>query len=100
MTAHSLIIAVVVGLVVGIGGRMVLCRRRNVPAWLPVAAAVATAVLAAVIARMANADRVGLTAFEITLQVLFAGAAVAVVALTAERTAQTSQWGRRGQNVR
>ncbi|MEU8238330.1 hypothetical protein AB0C07_08800 [Actinoplanes missouriensis] len=98
MTAHTLILAVAVGLVVGVTGRVLLRRKRAVPGWLPVAAAMAAAVLAAVIARMANSERSGLTLFEVALQVLFAGSGVAIVAFTADRPA--SRWDRRGHEVR
>lgn len=84
MTVHSLILAVTVGLAIGVVGRVVLCRGRPVPLWLPVAAAVAAAVLVTVIARTANTDRPELTALEIILQVLFATAAVALVAATTD----------------
>ncbi|WP_328474399.1 GlsB/YeaQ/YmgE family stress response membrane protein [Actinoplanes sp. NBC_00393] len=82
MTAHSLIIAVTVGIVVGVAGHILTCRGRSVPLWLPPAAAVAAAVLATVIARMANASRPDLTPAEIIVQVLSAVAVVALVAVT------------------
>ncbi|MEU4427641.1 GlsB/YeaQ/YmgE family stress response membrane protein [Actinoplanes sp. NPDC024001] len=85
MTAHSLITAVILGLVIGVAGRMLLRRSRSVPVWLPIAAGVAAAVLATVIARMANTERSGPTVVEIALQVLFALAGVTVVAITADR---------------
>ncbi|WP_328471417.1 hypothetical protein OHA21_07185 [Actinoplanes sp. NBC_00393] len=85
MTALSLIIAVTVGVVAGVTGRMLLRRGRTVPLWLPIAAGVAAAVLATVLSRMANTDRPGPTLTEILLQVLFAVAGVAVVAVTADQ---------------
>ncbi|MBG0565448.1 GlsB/YeaQ/YmgE family stress response membrane protein [Actinoplanes aureus] len=85
MTALSLIIAVTVGVVVGVAGRTLVRRGRTVPLWLPIAAGVAAAVLATVVARMANTARPGPTATEVVLQVLFAAAGVALVAVTADR---------------
>lgn len=93
MTAHSLLFAVTAGLVVGVAGRFLACRGRAVPLWLPVAAAM-PATLATVVARMANADRPDLTMLEVVLQVLFAAAGVAVVALTADRPTADSPWRR------
>ncbi|SDT27837.1 GlsB/YeaQ/YmgE family stress response membrane protein [Actinoplanes derwentensis] len=90
MTGLSLITAVAIGAVIGIVGRVLTRRGRNVPLWLPVAAGVAAAVLATVIARMANSDRPGPTLLEIVLQVLFAAAGVAVVAVTADRPSSRS----------
>ena len=86
MTAHSLIIAVTAGVVLGVAGRL-LVRRRPVPLWLPVAAGVAAAVLATVVARAANSDRPGPTVVEVILQVLFAAAGVTLVLVTADRPA-------------
>ena len=100
MTAHSLIIAMVVGLAVGVAGRVLACRNRTVPMWLPVAAAVAAAILATVIARMANSDRTGPTVLEFVLQALFAGAGVVVVAVTADRRPADTRWNSHGQKAR
>lgn len=93
MTALSLIIAVAVGVIAGVAGRILLRRDRTVPLWLPVAAGVAAAVLATVLARMADTERSGPTVTEFVLQLLFAGAGVATVAMTAdrERTGESSR---------
>jgi uncharacterized membrane protein YeaQ/YmgE (transglycosylase-associated protein family) len=99
MTAYSLLIAVTVGLAVGVAGRFLACRGRPVPLWLPIAAGIAAAVLATVIARMVNSDRPDATVLEIALQVLFAAAAVAVVAYTADRPAAAFRWQRGGEKL-
>lgn len=91
MTGLSLITAVAVGAVIGLAGRFLAFRGRTVPVWLPVAAGVAAAVMATVIARMANSDRPGPTVLELVLQVLFAAAGVAVVAVTADRPASRAR---------
>jgi hypothetical protein len=87
MTAYSLVIAVAVGVVTGIAGRLLAGRNRVVPVWLPVAAGVAAAVLATVLIWMAAAVRPGLSKLAVTLQVLFAALGVAAVLITADRPA-------------
>jgi hypothetical protein len=85
MTAQSLFIAVAVGVVTGVAGRLLAGRSRSVPVWLPIAAGVAAAVLATVLAWMSDALRPGLSDLAILLQVLFAAAGVAIVVATADR---------------
>jgi uncharacterized membrane protein (UPF0136 family) len=99
MTAFSLIIAVTVGLVIGVAGRLVACRGRSAPWWLPVSAAVAAAVLATVAVRMANTDHTAPTLLEVALQLLFAVVGVAVVAATADRIPAAS-WEHGGGKAR
>ncbi|OJF15239.1 hypothetical protein [Couchioplanes caeruleus] len=99
MTALSLIIAVTVGLVAGVTGGLQVRRSRPVPLWVPVAAGVAAAILATVIARMADSDRPGPTLVELLLQVIFAAAGVAVVAVTADRPPAGTRWERSGREA-
>lgn len=87
MTAHSLIIAVLVGVATGIAGRLLAGRSRMLPMWLPIAAGVAAAVLATVLAWVADSVHPGLTDLAFVVQVLFAAAAVATVVATADRQA-------------
>jgi hypothetical protein len=87
MTAHSLIIAVMVGVATGIAGRLLAGRSRMLPVWLPIAAGVAAAVLATVLAWVADSIHPGLTDLAVVVQVLFAVAAVAAVLVTADRQA-------------
>jgi uncharacterized membrane protein YeaQ/YmgE (transglycosylase-associated protein family) len=89
MTAHSLIIAVVVGVATGIAGRLLARRSRMLPVWLPIAAGVAAAVLATVLAWVADSVHPGLTDLTLVVQVLFAVAAVAAVVATADRQTGT-----------
>ncbi|MEU8663034.1 hypothetical protein [Actinoplanes philippinensis] len=101
MTARSLIIAVVVGVVTGLAGRFVAGHSRTVPVWLPVAAGVAAAVLATVLARMADSVRPGLPDLAVVVQVSFAVVTVAAVVATADRQAAArldvpaGRWGHR-----
>ncbi|GIE78760.1 hypothetical protein Aph02nite_47100 [Actinoplanes philippinensis] len=90
MTGLSLIAAVTVGAVIGGAARILAARCRTAPWWLPLAAGVAAAVLATVLVRMAAAGGPGPTLVEFVLQVLFAGAGVTLVALTADRPAPAS----------
>lgn len=78
MTAPSLLIAVTLGLLIGLAGRLLPRRARTIPLWLPAAAGVCAAVLATVILRMA------VTPADVALQVLAATAGVAGVVLTAD----------------
>jgi uncharacterized membrane protein YeaQ/YmgE (transglycosylase-associated protein family) len=87
MTAHSLIIAVMVGVVTGIAGRLLAGRNRTLPVWLSVSAGVAAAVLATVLAWMVDSVRPGLSDLAVVGQVLFAVVAVAAVVITADRPA-------------
>ncbi|BBH67162.1 hypothetical protein ACTI_38470 [Actinoplanes sp. OR16] len=82
MTAVSLAAAVAVGVVAGLAA-LVPLRRRGLPLWLPFAAGVGAAVLASVVTRLSNAERTSLTLVEFMLQILFAGAGLAAVAVTA-----------------
>lgn len=100
MTALSLITAVTVGLVLGAGGHLLIRRGRSVPPWLPVAAGIGAAVLAAVLARMANSERPAPTAAEIVLEVLFAAAGVALVARTADPQSAVGGQRRTGEKIR
>ena len=85
MSALSLVTAVSVGLVLGLTGHLLIRRGRIVPLWLPPAAGVGAAVMAAVIARRANNERPAPTVAEVILEVLFAAAGVSLVAWTADR---------------
>jgi uncharacterized membrane protein (UPF0136 family) len=95
MTAQSLITAVTIGLVLGVTGRLVLRRARGLPMWLPLCAGVGAALLASVMARLAHHDGPVPAGTELAVQVLFAVAGVAVVAMTADRPPRT-HWQRRG----
>ncbi|MFC7534077.1 GlsB/YeaQ/YmgE family stress response membrane protein [Actinoplanes sp. GCM10030250] len=86
MTAGTLAAGVVVGLVVGLAGQLLAARRRDVPLWLFLAVGVGAALLATIVALLANPGRPGPTMVDVLLQVLFAGAAVGLVAVTARRT--------------
>ncbi|GIE28553.1 hypothetical protein Ait01nite_015980 [Actinoplanes italicus] len=83
MSGQDLITAVVVGAVVGATGHLLVCRRRRVPWWLPLAAGVAAAVLATVLSWMADPGRVAPSVLEIAVQVFAAVAGVTIVAVTA-----------------
>ncbi|GAA0434854.1 hypothetical protein Aca07nite_00070 [Actinoplanes capillaceus] len=96
MTGQSLITAVVVGVAVGTVGRVVACRGRGMPLWLPPAAGVAAAVLATVLSWTADPDQAGPTLLEIGLQLVSALAAVTTVAVTAGPSRAAARWQRSG----
>ncbi|GAA2700526.1 GlsB/YeaQ/YmgE family stress response membrane protein [Actinoplanes palleronii] len=85
MTAVSLVTAVTIGLVTGLVGRLVTTHRRGAPLWLPPAVGIGAAVFATVVLRMADAGATGPTTVEVLLQVVFAAAGVALVAITTDR---------------
>ena len=85
MTVVSLVAAVTVGLLAGLAGLASAQVRRSVPVWLPVAIGVGAAMLATLALQMAAPGRTGLTGTELVLQIVFAVAAVALVAVTGGR---------------
>lgn len=96
MTPTSLVTAVAVGLILGVLGRFAIAGARQVPFWLPAAAAVGASVLATIIVRMAGVDRPGLTAVELVVQVVFAACGIAAVAITADRRPPSAHFERNG----
>ncbi|WP_199517366.1 hypothetical protein [Nucisporomicrobium flavum] len=81
MTLSSLVTALAVGAVLGLGARWIL---RAVPFWVPLGVAVGAAVLGTVVGRLAGIDTSTVTALEVVLQVAFAAAAVTLVAMTGD----------------
>ena len=85
MTISSLITALAVGTVLGLGGRWLVPAGHAIPFWVPLAVAVSAAMLATVMVRLVGIDASGVTAVEVVVQVIFALTGVGLVAATADR---------------
>ncbi|HEX2771834.1 MAG TPA: GlsB/YeaQ/YmgE family stress response membrane protein [Micromonosporaceae bacterium] len=80
-TVVGIIMALVVGVIIGALGRLVVPGRQNMPIWLHMLIGVGAALLGTVIARASGfADTRGFDWREFLLQVLLAAIAVAIVA--------------------
>lgn len=96
MTISSLIAALVVGSVIGVGGRWLVPARRGMPGWLLFAVGVGAAALGTITARLISVDSTRVSVVEIILQVVFAGVAVTLVAVTADRRPTEDRYHRMG----
>ena len=92
MTLSSLVTALAVGVVLGLGGRWIVPARRGVPFWVPLGVAVGAAVLGTVVGRLAGIDTPVVAPAEVGLQIGFAAVAVTVVAVTTDRRAPDRQY--------
>ena len=81
MTITSILMALVVGLVIGALGRLVVPGRQNIPIWLTMVIGVVAALLGTVIARAIGvADTRGVDWTELLFQIVLAAIGVALVA--------------------
>ncbi|MFC7545392.1 GlsB/YeaQ/YmgE family stress response membrane protein [Plantactinospora sp. GCM10030261] len=82
MTLWGIIMALVVGLIVGALGRLIVPGKQNMPMWLHMVIGVGAALLGTVIARAAGiaTETAGIDWRELAIQVVLAAIAVAVVA--------------------
>jgi uncharacterized membrane protein YeaQ/YmgE (transglycosylase-associated protein family) len=86
MTVTGIIMALIVGLVIGALGRLVVPGKQNIPIWLTMVIGVVAALIGTAIARAAGfANTSGIDWRELLLQVLLAAVGVALVAGTAGR---------------
>jgi uncharacterized membrane protein YeaQ/YmgE (transglycosylase-associated protein family) len=87
MTISGIIMALIVGLVIGALGRLVVPGKQNIPVWLTLVIGVVAALIGTAIARAFGfADTGGLVDWrELLLQVVLAAAGVALVAGTGGR---------------
>jgi hypothetical protein len=88
VTLTSLLTALGVGVLIGLGGRMLVPAGRGVPFWVPLAVGVTASLLGTVTARLAGVADPVVSDVELVLQGLFAGAAVALVAATDRRSGE------------
>jgi uncharacterized membrane protein YeaQ/YmgE (transglycosylase-associated protein family) len=83
MTVSSILVALVVGLVIGALGRLVVPGKQNIPIWLTMLIGVVAALLGTVLARAfgVNTDAGGVINWaELAFQVVLAAIGVALVA--------------------
>lgn len=79
MTVTGIITALIVGLIVGVLGRLALPERQNIPIWLTLVVGVVAAMLGTVFARVVGIDTSGFSVLTLLLQVALAAAGVALV---------------------
>ncbi|GLZ81585.1 hypothetical protein Afil01_63920 [Actinorhabdospora filicis] len=80
MTIAGVISAIIVGLVIGVLGRLVLPGRQSIPIWLTILVGIAAALIGTAIARaLGVADTAGVDWIEICIQVALAAVGVGVL---------------------
>jgi uncharacterized membrane protein YeaQ/YmgE (transglycosylase-associated protein family) len=86
LTLTGIIVALIVGLIVGALGRLVVPGKQNIPLWLTLVVGVVAALLGTVLARaLGVADTRGFDWIEFFFQVVLAAIGVALVAGTSGR---------------
>jgi uncharacterized membrane protein YeaQ/YmgE (transglycosylase-associated protein family) len=81
MTISNIIMALIVGLIIGALGRLVVPGKQNIPLWLTMLIGVVAALIGTVIARAVGvADTKGIDWIELLFQVVLAAVGVALVA--------------------
>lgn len=80
MTVNGIISAIVVGLIIGILGRLVVPGRQHIPIWLMLLVGIVAAFIGTAIAKAAGyADTAGIDWLEIITQVVLAAIGIAIV---------------------
>jgi uncharacterized membrane protein YeaQ/YmgE (transglycosylase-associated protein family) len=87
MTVTGIIMALIVGLIIGALGRLVVPGKQNIPIWLTMVIGVVAALLGTVLARAVGVDKTGgIDWIELLFQVVLAAIGVAlVVGITGRR---------------
>ncbi|MFC4072375.1 GlsB/YeaQ/YmgE family stress response membrane protein [Actinoplanes subglobosus] len=86
LTLTGIIVALIVGLIIGALGRLVVPGKQNIPIWLTMVVGVVAALLGTVLARaLGVADTRGFDWIEFFFQVVLAAIGVALVAGTSGR---------------
>jgi uncharacterized membrane protein YeaQ/YmgE (transglycosylase-associated protein family) len=81
MTITNIIMALIVGLIIGALGRLVVPGKQNIPIWLTMVIGVVAALLGTVIAKAVGvSDTKGVDWIELLFQVVLAAIGVALVA--------------------
>ena len=81
MTVSGIIVALIVGLIIGALGRLVVPGKQNIPIWLTMVIGVVAALLGTVVARAFGVDKTGgVDWIELAFQIAFAAIGVALVA--------------------
>ncbi len=80
MTISGIISAIIVGLVIGLLGRLVVPGKQNIPIWLMLVVGIIAAFVGSAIARgIGYADTAGIDWLEIITQVVLAAIGIAIV---------------------
>jgi uncharacterized membrane protein YeaQ/YmgE (transglycosylase-associated protein family) len=80
VTITGIIVAIIVGLVVGVLGRLVVPGRQNIPIWLTIVIGIVAALIGTFLANaMGVGDTRGFDWIEFVIQVLLAAGGVALV---------------------
>ncbi|MDT0352809.1 GlsB/YeaQ/YmgE family stress response membrane protein [Pseudonocardia charpentierae] len=88
MTVTGIITAIVVGLIIGVLGRLVVPGKQNIPIWLTIVVGIVAALLGTFIARaLGVADTRGFDWIELIIQIVLAAIGVTIAA---------NAYGRRG----
>ncbi len=88
MTIESILGAIVIGIIIGVLGRLVVPGRQNIPWWLTIIVGIVAAFIGSWIARLLGIqDTPGIDWWEIIIQVIVAAILVYLVAML---------WARRG----
>ncbi|ASW54426.1 GlsB/YeaQ/YmgE family stress response membrane protein [Plantactinospora sp. KBS50] len=83
MTVTGILVAIVVGLIIGALGRLVVPGKQNLPIWLTIVIGIVAALLGTIVAGAFGVkDTAGFDWIEFFLQVIFAAIGVAIVAGT------------------
>ncbi|MGC1215751.1 MAG: hypothetical protein WA890_31400 [Micromonospora sp.] len=85
MSVSALVSALVVGLAVGVAGRLVVPGPKAAPVWLTCALGVAAALLGSIVVLLVDADLAVPTGLRLVIQAGFAGVAVVLAVVTADR---------------
>ena len=81
MTVTSILVALIVGLIIGVLGRLVAPGKQNIPIWLTIVVGVVAAILGTFIAdALGFNDTKGIDVLEFVVQVILAAVGVTVVA--------------------
>ncbi|MET8351679.1 GlsB/YeaQ/YmgE family stress response membrane protein [Micromonospora sp. NPDC005206] len=84
MTVTGLVTALLVGVTIGLFGRLVIPGRREAPIWLTVAVGVVAALAGTIVARLAGVDTRAPNVLAVLIQVGLAGIGVVLVVASAK----------------
>jgi uncharacterized membrane protein YeaQ/YmgE (transglycosylase-associated protein family) len=92
VTVTGIITAIIVGLIVGVLGRLVVPGRQSIPIWLTIVIGIAAALLGTVLANAIgiNTDTPGVDWGELLVQVVLAAVGVGIVAAVSGRRRRLS----------